>query len=484
MSKSPVTLLAGFLLLTACTTPKGLAPKFSPVDADTLSIKRSLDSGEADFPHDGWWRAFGDDQLEALMDEALVDGPSMAIAHARLLAARAQAGLADANRTPTLSGTLRYSGLQLPESMLGEAGGTLHGSSVVTFDFAWSPDLWGAQRAQWEAAVDEAHAREADGLAAGLALFGELARRYLALAEAFDTRAVAERELTRASTLAGLAQQRVNAGLDSQLQLHNANTAIGIARQQVQAAEQQIKAQRFAIAALLGKGPDRGLEIEPPKILKMPAPVVPAVLPSELLGHRPDVAAARWRAEAASRQIDAAKAAFRPSVNLTALIGAVAPSLSDLFSSDSLFTLSGPALTLPIFDGGRRRASLSGRHADYDLAVANYNQILVLALQQVADALNAARALDAQLATMAQALDSARAAHTLALKRYEGGIGTQLDVLAAQRPLLELEQQHAALHARRLSAAVDLNLALGGGLPRLPDASPRTPPHDASPSRH
>jgi len=474
---APAGLLAGVLLLTACATPRGLAPEFAPVDADTLEARRSLGSGEADFPRDTWWHDFGDKQLDRLMDEALAEGPSMRIAHARLLAARAQAGLADAERTPSLSSTLRYSALQLPESMLGEAGGSLRGSGVVTFDFAWSPDLWGAQRAQWEAAVDEAHAREADGMAAWLALSGELARRYFALAEAFEARTVAERELARADVLAELARQRVNAGLDSELPVHNANTAIGIARQQVEAAEQQIKAQRFAIAALLGKGPDRGLDIEQPAILTTPAPLVPEVLPSELIGHRPDVAAARWRVEAAARHVAAAKASFRPSVNLTAMLGAVAPSLSALFNSDSVFTLSGPALNLPVFDGGRRRASLSGRHAEYDLAVANYNQMLVIALQQVADALNAARALDAQLAMLGDALESARAAHALALKRHEGGLGTQLEVLAVQRPLLELEQQLTSLRARRLGAATDLNLALGGGLPRLPDASPRTPPH-------
>ena len=129
------------------------------------------------------------------------------------------------------------------------------------------------------------------------------------------------------------------------------------------------------------------------------------MLPSELLGHRPDVVAARWRVEAASRGIDASKAAFKPSINLSAIVGLASAGLSDLFSSDALLGLGGPAISLPIFDGGRLRSQLAPSDADYDLAVASYNQTLVGALHEVTDALQAARSLDAQIASS----DAARA---------------------------------------------------------------------------
>ena len=128
---------------------------------------------------------------------------------------------------------------------------------------------------------------------------------------------------------------------------------------------------------------------------------VPQVLPSELLGHRPDVVAARWRVEAASRGIDASKASFKPSINLSAIVGLASGGLSDLFSSDALLGLGGPAISLPIFDGGRLRGQLDASDADYDLAVADYNQSLVGALHEVTDALQTARSLDQQIETSA-----------------------------------------------------------------------------------
>jgi NodT family efflux transporter outer membrane factor (OMF) lipoprotein len=188
------------------------------------------------------------------------------------------------------------------------------------------------------------------------------------------------------------------------------------------------------------------------------------VLPSELLGHRPDVVAARWRVESAAHGIKASKSDFYPTVNLSALVGNASGHLSDLFNSNSLLVQGGPAISLPIFDGGRLRNQLAKSNADYDLAVASYNQNLSSALREVADALQAMRSLDAQLASTQQARDAAQAAWELASMRYRAGIGTQLDVLAAQRPLLQFDQQLAALRAQRLGAAVDLDRALGGGL--------------------
>ncbi|HYM86155.1 MAG TPA: efflux transporter outer membrane subunit, partial [Pseudoxanthomonas sp.] len=285
-----------------------------------------------------------------------------------------------------------------------------------------------------------------------------------ALAQAYAALEVANREHDRASRLRGLGEQRVKAGLDNQLQLRQAESTIASAEQQAQAAQQQIDMARTALAALLGQGPDRGLAIARPQVLRAGTPSIPAVLPSELLGHRPDVVAARWRVEAASRGIDASKASFKPSINLSAIVGLASGGLSDLFSSDALLGLGGPAISLPIFDGGRLRGQLDASDADYDLAVANYNQSLVSALHEVTDALQAARSLDQQIEASQRALAASGLAWNLAQARYRAGLGTQLDVLAAQRPLLQLDQRIAGLQAQRLNATVDLGRALGGGL--------------------
>ena len=456
------------LLLGGCASTHGLAPQVRALEADQLASSRSLSPPElsaADFPRQGWWSALGDPQLDRLIAEALQGTPSLEAADARLRKAQAQAGLADAARKPTLSASGQYSGVRLPETLVPPPqGGEYLGSSVLMLDFRYGLDLWGGRRAQFEAAVGEANAAQVDAQAARLGLASNIAHAYVGLAQAQAALDVATREQERASSLRSLGEQRVKAGLDNQLQLRQAESTIASAQQQAQAAQQQIGLARTALAALLGQGPDRGLAITRPAILQAGTPGIPAVLPSELLGHRPDVVAARWRVEAASRGIDASKASFKPSINLSAIVGLASAGLSDLFSGDALLGLGGPAISLPIFDGGRLRGQLDASDADYDLAVANYNQSLVAALHEVTDALQAARSLDQQIDSSKRALAAAKSAWNLAQARYRAGLGTQLDVLAAQRPLLQLEQQIAALQAQRLYAAIDLDHALGGGL--------------------
>lgn len=484
-------LAAGLLataLLAGCASSRGLAPQSSPSSPDALSASRSFKGhalSAAAFPAQDWWRALGDAQLDGLIAEALQTTPSLQAADARLRQAQAQAGVADAARKATLSGTAQVSSVQLPETMVGSPmGGNLKASGVLMANFGYDLDLWGGKRAAWEEAVDQVHAAQIDAQAARLSLSSAIVRTYISLAEAFTAQDVARDERERSARLLELDRQRAQAGLDSRVGQHQSESALASARQQEQAAQQQIDALRNALAELLGKGPDRGLDITRPGLLSDGAattvsPTIPSELPSELLGHRPDVVAARWRVEAAQRGIDGAKAAFKPSINLTALVGLVSPSLSDLFTSDALFGLGGPALSLPLFDGGNRRAKLSARDAAYDLAVADYDQKLVTALREVTDALQSAHSLDTRIDSTRSARSAAQSAFDLARTRYRAGIGTRLDVLAAQKPLLQLDQQLATLRAQRLTAAVDLDQALGGGLP-LQAPSSHSPIADAS----
>jgi NodT family efflux transporter outer membrane factor (OMF) lipoprotein len=454
------------LLVAACASTHGLEPQGRLLDADSLATSRSL-AGQSDagFPQQDWWKAFGDAQLDALIEEALAGTPSLDAADARVRQAIAQAGLAETAGKPTLGATAQYSGVQIPETVAPPPiGGDYLGVTLLGLQFKYSPDIWGGHRARTQSALGQARAAEVEGQAARLTLSSNIARTYVALAQAHEAADIAKADGQRASHLLDLGRQRVKAGLDNQLQIRNAETAVATARQQEQAAQQQIDAARNAIAALLGKGPDRGLDIARPSLLAAATPAVPGVVPSELLGHRPDVVAARWRVEAARHGIKASKAEFYPTVNLSALVGVAAGNLSDLFSSNALLAQGGPAISLPIFDGGRLRNNLAKSDAEYDLAVANYNQSLVGALREVADALQATRSLDAQVASAQLARESAQAAWQLATARYKAGLGTQLDVLNAQRPLLQLEQQLAALRAQRIGASIELDRALGGGL--------------------
>ncbi|MCD9086421.1 efflux transporter outer membrane subunit [Stenotrophomonas sp. SY1] len=470
-------LLVGVLVLAlaACASSRGLQPQGRLLDMDGLQAGHTLAGGglsASGFPAADWWRALGDPQLDALVAEGLRNSPSLDIADARLRQAQAQVAGAHAERLPSLSVSPGYTGMRLPESMAGDAGGDYAGSVQAVLNFSYGIDLWGGKRATWEAAVDSNHAAAVDAQAARLDISTGIVQAYLELAHAWETQQVADEELARAEKTLALTRQRRSAGIDSDLQVRQAQARLPLAHQQQLAAQQQIDAARNALAALLGQGPDRGLQIARPQSLNPLALQLPGVLPSELLGRRPDIVAARWRVEAAGRQIDAAKARFYPSLNLTALGGVVSKDIGSLLEGGSTFGILAPALSLPIFDGGRLRAGLAGRDADYDLAVASYNHAVVDALRDVADQVNAVRSLATQVDTQQQAVSIAQAANDLALQRYRAGIGNYLDVLSTQDLLLQAQQRLTNLQSQRLLSSVRLSAALGGGFAPAENALP------------
>ena len=471
----PVLVSVLALALAACASSRGLQPQATLLDADSLQTQRTLSAAglsQPGWPATDWWRALGDPQLDALIAEGLQRNPGLDAADARLRQARAQIGTAHAERLPSVSASGGYTGVRLPESMVGdELGGSYAGSGQAYLSFSYGIDLWGGKRAAWEAAVDSGHAAEVDAQAARLNLSAAIAEAYAQLGYAYKLHDVASEELARSQKTLDLTAQRRRAGIDSDLQTRQAEARIPAAQQQQQAAQQQIDEARTALAALVGQGPDRGLQIERPQVLNPLALQLPGVLPSALLGRRPDIVAARWRVEAANRQIHAAKAQFYPSLNLTALGGVVSSEVDQLLKSGSTFAFLGPALSLPIFDGGRLRANLDKTDAQYDLAVADYNQSVVNALRDVADQVNAVRSLASQAAAQQQAVDTARAAHDLAEQRYRAGIGSYLEVLVVEEQLLVSQQRLAELQSRQILVSVRLSQSLGGGFPPSTDTA-------------
>ncbi|WP_115555709.1 AdeC/AdeK/OprM family multidrug efflux complex outer membrane factor [Xanthomonas campestris] len=460
-----VTTLA--LALAACASSRGLAPQGTVLEPGAVHAERTFGQAQlspAAWPASDWWRALGDPQLDALIAEGLQHSPSLAAADARLRQAQARTGTAQADRGPSLSVSGGYTGLQLPESMVGEErGGSYAGSAQVVLDFRYGVDLWGGKRAAWEAAVDQAHAAEVDAQAARLNLSAAIAEGYAQLAYAWDLQDVANDELARAQKTLELTQRRRGAGIDSELQVRQAQARVPAAQQQVQSAQQQIDEARNALAALVGQGPDRGLDIARPVLSQSVPPQLPSALPADLLGRRPDVVAARWRVEAADKDIAVAKARFYPSLNLTALGGVINSDVGKLLESGSVLGVVAPALSLPIFDGGRLRAGLAGSDAQYDLAVADYNQKVLDALREVADQVNAVRSLEQRARAQDDAVQTASAAFDLAQQRYRAGIGSYLEVLSVQEQLLTARQRMAGLNSQQLMASVKLRRALGGG---------------------
>jgi NodT family efflux transporter outer membrane factor (OMF) lipoprotein len=279
----------------------------------------------------------------------------------------------------------------------------------------------------------------------------------------YAQRDVAERAIAQRRDLTELSHQRLTAGLDTQVETTQARGTVAAAQTELQRVDEDIALARNQIAALLGKGPDRGLAIGRPTLLAHATPLLPDNLTIDLLGRRPDLVAARWRVEAMSKDIDVARAEFLPDVSLTAFAGLASLDPSNLLMGISRTFGIGPAIRLPIFEGGRLRANLKGKYAQYDLAVANYNQTLVDALRETADNVASIRSVDAQIQTQHEALSLAERAYSLATMRYKAGLGTQLTVLNAESNVLQQRRLATDLQARRLDLQMGLMKTLGGG---------------------
>jgi NodT family efflux transporter outer membrane factor (OMF) lipoprotein len=470
------------LVLAGCASSGGLHPDGTLLDPSALKAQRSLDSKAltpAAWPAQAWWSGLGDPQLDALIDEALAGNPGLAAADARARGAQAAAGAADAARKPELGLGASVAGAKPPAGLFGDKAHF----SVAKFgylSFNWGLDLWGGQRAAWEAAVGQARAAEVEARAARIELSGNVARAYTQLGYAYTQHDLAQAELERAGKARELTAQRVAAGLDSQLQLKQGDAEVASAQQQLALAQRAIDAARSALSVLLGKGPDRGLDIARPRPLAPETLAVPANLPVDLLGHRADLVAARWRVEAAGHDIAAAKTEFLPNVKLGAMAGLLAMGGNNLFRASSLFYQVGPSLSLPIFDGGRLRANLAGKDAQYDLAVAQYNQALVGALNEVSDDYAAQQSLATQIEAQQRALDAAGDAWRLAEQRYRAGVGSYLEALSVRQQLLVAEQRMAALKAQQVDLSVQLIQALGGGY--RPAAAAQTASNSSTPA--
>jgi NodT family efflux transporter outer membrane factor (OMF) lipoprotein len=455
------------LLAGGCASFDGLKPKAMRTEPASLVASRALAGAKlspADWPTAAWWQRFGDPQLDALVREALAGNPGIGSARARIDKAVALAASSGAALEPQAS-----AGAELTRQHFSANGiyppplaGSWHTQTQLAASIGYEFDLWGRNRAVYDAALGQVRAAEVDAYAVRLLLASSVARAYAQLGRSFEQLEIAQAMLAQRRAIFDLIGQRVDAGLDSQVELTQAEVSIPAARLRIAQAEEDIALGRNLLAALLGQGPDRGLAIARPG-MHSGLLALPSALASDLLGRRPDVVAQRWRVEAARRDIDAAKGQFYPSINLSALVGLQTITFSKLLTRGSEIPSFGPALRLPLFDGGRLRGNLAAKDADYDLALEQYNQTLIEALREVVDQLASLRSVDAQRVQLDSALAHANQAHELALARYRAGIGSYLQVLAAEAPLLEQKSLQANLRAHELELSIILIRALGGG---------------------
>ena len=417
------------------------------------------------WPTDTWWTGYGDPQLDALIAESFEGSPSLEIAQARLRSAQSQATRAKAAREPTTTVDAQVTKQRFPENGLYPPpyAGSFVTQGQLALDFSYEIDFWGRNREALASARATVQAAEADKAAARLALAVAVARAYFQLNLSYAFLDVTQANLAQQVSILDLTRQRVAAGLENTARVKQSEGQVALVRASVDATQANIDTTRNAIAALVGVGPDRGLDLQRPH-LNAPANIVlPSTLPVDLLGRRPDVTAARWRVEAAARGVAASEAAFYPNVNLVAFAGLQAVGLSKLFDANDAIVGGGPAFSLPVFNRGQLRGALEAQQAQYDLSVGQYNQSLIDAIHDVADVMTNWAAIDKVTADARVALEAAQNSYQLTRERYSAGLDNYLSVLSAENQVFLAQALIAELQSRRLTTSTDLIRALGGG---------------------
>jgi NodT family efflux transporter outer membrane factor (OMF) lipoprotein len=456
------------LLLAGCASQEGLHTRATPVDAARLASEKSL-QGEpqsaAGWPAADWWKELADPQLDRLIDEALAGSPNLRLARARVDRALALAEAAGAPRDVQVSLGVDATRQRLTKNGIypPPLGGQWIWQNQAQINFSYEFDFWGRNGAAYAAALGEVRAAQADAQAARLVLSAAIAHAYVQLARSYDQLTLARDTLAQRERQLALVRERLAAGLDSRVELKQAEAALPEARQRIAQIEESIVLSRHQIAALLGEGPDRGLALEAPRLAARPTTLLPAILPADLIGRRPDIVASRWRVEAAAQDIKNARAQFYPNVNLVAFAGLQSITWSKFPEASSRTLGVGPAVRLPLFDSAGLRGNLGARNADYDAAVEQYNQTIADALREVADQLAIFRSLDRQGTEVAATLAAVREAYDLALVRYRSGLANYLAVLSVEAQLTTARALAAELRSRRLDATIDLARSLGGG---------------------
>ena len=458
--------ISAAILLSGCVSPPKDELQISQLNTQNLGL------APAASPHvgDGWWKVFGDEQLNRLIDDALSNNPNLNEALVRVRGAQAQALAAGAPLRPgvSLDGDETYQ--RLSENYIyppaaagfGIAGGDMAWMGQLGLNLSWDLDFWGQHANALKQANNRVLAAQLDAATARLTLSGAMAQSYVDLYRAYLLADIAKQSEQQRETLLKLTRNRVAAGLDTQLELHTAEAALPQARSVRLQAEAQRDMAIHSLAALSGRGPDAYQSMARPQITAEATLPLPTQLTMDLLSRRPDILAAKARVEAATAGRAAAKAAFYPDINLKAFAGFQAVGLDNLLKSGSQVYGAGPAIHLPLFDSKRLKAAYLGSGAELDAAVASYNETVLKAVRDVADQLTRNESLSQQLVQSQQTLAATQAAFKLAQDRYKVGLSSQIVLLNAETNLLNAQRDLVSLNTQLLITRVTLLLVFGG----------------------
>jgi NodT family efflux transporter outer membrane factor (OMF) lipoprotein len=447
-------------VLGACATPpRGEPPQRAPMAASSLGL-----TGEIAQPApDDWWRSFGDEQLNGLITGALQNNPGLAQAGARLREAQAQAAVAHAAQLPGLRLSGGETRLKVPSGFPPalDAGSTVWAGDLGAV-LSWDLDLWGKHADGFAQAGALSRAAGLDIDDARLMLTGAVVQAYIDLDRAYAQADIAVRAQQQRTRILDITRQRLAAGLDTRVELREAEGALPQAQVALTQAQSAQALAEHELAALIGRGADAYRGISRPQIQLDAGLPLPSTLPVNLLARRPDIIAARERIAAADAGKRAAKAAFYPSISLSALAGFASFSVTDLMGASSFGYGAGPSIALPLFDAGRLRAEYRGNEAQLDGAVASYDDTVVRAVHQAADQLSLIDALNKELQQQQQSLSAAEDAYRLAEERYRAGLAGYLTVLNVETEVLNERRERVDLGASLALARVTLLLSVGG----------------------
>ncbi len=434
-----------------------------------------------------WWEIFNDAQLNALEEQVSVSNQSLKAAQARFDEARALVRLERAQYYPTLAvgPSASRTRISVNKPAVGASGGTTNNDFVIPFDVAYEPDLWGRVRREVEAARAGAQASAADLENVGLGLRAELAVDYFQLRSLDSEKILLDSTVKAYAEALSLTEDRHRGGVASEVDVAQAQTQLETTRGEaidVQVARAQYE---HAIAVLIGK-PASEFSI-PSSPLEIAPPAIPEGVPSDLLQRRPDIASAERSVAVANAGIGVAKSAYYPNITLTGQGGFESAVITTLVNGPSSLWSVGASALETIFDAGARRAGTDEAWAAYNESVANYRQSVLTAVQEVEDNLAALRILEDETATQAAAVSAAQHSLDLSTNRYKGGVTTYLEVTTAQSSALADQLVAVRIRARRMTAAVLLIKALGGGWnasslanvassPSSPASPPQPPP--------
>ncbi len=448
------------LLLAGCSVPQA-----HPAVTQTPPERLGLGTAQAPLVAADWWRGLGDPQLDRIVGDALSGNPSLDVALARLRQAESVLATRRADNGPSVSldAQEQYSRISGRYTIPPPFAGTTQWLGQAQANLNWTIDLFGRQAVAIEAARASTRAAVLDVTAARLALAGSVAQTYVELARAERQAAIARQTIdTRTRSLA-LIQSRIRHQLASQLDASSGQTLLAQARVALARAEAQAALSRNALAALAGRGLDYPATIAPTRITFDTALPMPATVPADLLSRRPDIAASLARIDAASAGQQVARKAFLPNINLMALAGFQAVGLGNLFTADAGTAGAGPAIHLPIFDSGRLRAGLAGATAALDLATADYNDRIVGAVREAADAVTRSTTLATERARQREVVRGLSETRRLNAIRVSSGLQSQLGLIDPDIRQLEADQADANLAADAVQARIALAVALGGG---------------------